>query len=244
MPLKWSQPSPPSASKFVVPVGINAVLGLAGIGIAGLLSTTIKGGPKAQAALVVPKEFHTTNLQYANWNEAADIVQGWLEATHQWFTFNVGYFMDIDFRLVLSQHTWSEFKGANPGDACGNDFDFVNAFSWLPLECGWNMSPPFKHWYVVVGAGGWAGANTSIIDPLGMCSGTAVLGDYNLRNALGQHSPCDTVTGGDTSCRPLGHEICHTLNMEVHTPVTWCGDPLQPFQKDQFVEFNHLWGGH
>lgn len=235
--LQEKKPSPkePFFAPALLPLGPLAVLG----GLAALFLSS--KGPKltTKSALCVPLEFWAGDKQYADWNQAAGIVHSWFNDTQAWIKRAIGMTFKTDFQLLLSHHTHAEFKGSSAGDACGDDFDFGNALEMLPRELGWSTEKPFKHLFIVIGGGGWAGATPIGVSTPGDTSGVMVVGDHELRNFLGVRSPCYTLD--NVGCHTIGHEFLHTMNVDSHNPYVNCGDTLSQQQKNDLVFFNSDW---
>jgi hypothetical protein len=225
-------------AKFAVPALAPILLGAGGLALALASSSSTLS---AKTALVVPRDFVGTSKQYADWGQAQQVVELWLLQVKDWFYGQIGAYPRTDpVRLLISRYSHAQLVADAGVDACGDGLA-GSMIDDIRDELGWPATPPYKHWYVVVGAGGWAGGSTIVWEPNDAVSGFALVGDWGLKNALGVQRPfCSTEVR--SNCGAFGHEITHSMGMDhAHDPYQECGDDWTSIQKGEILEHNARW---
>lgn len=221
------------------PFAIPAVAPLLGVGAiaAGLL---LSGGKQAELpcrfALVIPKDFQSGSKKYlSSWSQAENTIRYWFNNINAWFKSQIGKEFHVEYQTLNSQYTSTQLLGSVAPDACGSGFDINWMFS-LNQELGWNTVQPYKHWYLIINGGGWAGGATTSNVP-GECSGFSIIGDWGIMLAAGIQPACDPYPN-EYPGATLGHEILHSMHVDPHNPVIYVPDQMTAQQKSDLLYWN------
>ena len=212
-----------------------------------------------RCALVIPKDYP----EYMDFARAGQVIEDWLGRVQAWFVREVGMTFDYEYVVHRSNLTIYEIALADDGvtvalDGCGlapvPEGQGMNENKlWHNIfqdELGWRgtaFSPrKYRHWAVIIGAGGWAGGRWgNDVETGGLQDfGEAAVGDWRLRYAVtGEPDPCCVRQWGPGFCTAdpgssFGHEILHSMGVWCHDPNINLDDVMTAQQRTDLVAHN------